>query len=93
MADVAILEEKIKRHKKTLSEKRQKDSDAKGSLELRTFQKQLKRLQRRRRGLVDFMQRGTKAKAEKTEKKTKPEAKPAAEKPAAPSAGKEAKAG
>ncbi len=93
MADVAILEEKIKRLKKTLSEKRRKDSGAAGSLELRTFQKQLKRLQRRRRVLVDFMQPGTKAKAEKVEKETKPEAKPAVEKPAAPSAGKEAKAG
>lgn len=93
MADVTILEEKIKRLKKTLSEKRQKDAGAAGSLELRTFQKQLKRLQRRRRVLVDFMQPGTKAKAEKAEKETKPEAKPAAEKPTAPSAGKEAKAG
>jgi hypothetical protein len=93
MADVTILEEKIKRLKKTLSEKQQKDSGAEGSLELRTFRKQLKRLQRRRRVLADFMQRGTKAKAEKAEKETKPEAKPAAEKPAAPSAGQEAKAG
>jgi hypothetical protein len=93
MADVAHLEEKIKRLKKTLSEKRQKDSGAAGLLELRTFQKQLKRLQRRRRVLVDFMQGGTKSKAEKAEKETKPEAKPAAEKPAAPSSGKEAKAG
>ena len=93
MADVTILEEKIKRLKKTLSEKQQKDSGAEDSLELRTFRKQLKRLQRRRRVLADFVQRGTKAAAEKAEKETKPEAKPAAEKPAAPSAGKEAKAG
>ncbi|HEY5595245.1 MAG TPA: hypothetical protein VIL61_08855 [Nitrospiria bacterium] len=93
MADVTILEEKIKRLKKTLSEKQQKDSGAEDSLELRTFRKQLKRLQRRRRVLADFVQRGSKATAEKAEKETKPEAKPAAEKPAAPSAGKEAKAG
>ena len=93
MADVTHLEEKIKRLKKTLSERRQNDSGTEGSLELRTFQKQLKRLQRRRRVLVDFMQRGTKVKAEKAEKETKPEAKPAAEKPAAPSAGNTAKAG
>ena len=93
MADGAILEEKIKRLKKTLSEKQQKDLGTEGSLELRTFRKQLKRLQRRRRALADFMQRGTRAKAEKAEKKTKPEAKPAVEKPAAPSAGKEAKTG
>lgn len=93
MADVTHLEEKIKRLKKTLSEKRQKDSGAAGSLELRTFQKQLKRLQRRRRVLVDFRQRGTKAKTEKAEKESTPEVKPASEKPAAPAAGKEAKAG
>ncbi|MBI3811159.1 MAG: hypothetical protein HY283_02980 [Nitrospirae bacterium] len=93
MADVTHLEEKIKRLKKTLSEKRQKDLGASGSLELRTFQKQLKRLQRRRRVLLDFMQRGTKAKTEKAETESKSEAKPVAEKPAASAAGKEAKAG
>ena len=93
MADVTLLEEKIKRLKKTLSEKRQKDSGAAGSLELRTFQKQLKRLQRRRRVLVDFRQRGTKAKTEKAETASTPEVKPAVEKPAARAAGKEAKAG
>jgi hypothetical protein len=91
MADVVKLEEKIKRLKKTLSEKRQKDSEAKGSLELRTFQKQLKRLQRRRRDLVAWTKRGTKAVVE-TEA-TKPEAKPAAEKPSAPADANEAKAG
>jgi predicted nucleic acid-binding Zn-ribbon protein len=91
MADVLVLEEKIKRLRKTLSEKRQKDSKVKGSLELRTFQKQLKRLQRRRRALVAWMGRGTKAAVE-TEA-TKSAAKPAAEKPAAPADANEAKAG
>jgi len=84
MADVLMLEEKIKRLKKTLSEKRQKDSEAKGSPELRTFQKQLKRLQRRRRDLVAWTRRGAKA---------EPAAPPAAsENPAAPVESKEAKA-
>ncbi|HET6466256.1 MAG TPA: hypothetical protein VFH55_11665 [Nitrospiria bacterium] len=90
MADVANLEEKIKNLKKTISEKREKKSGAEGSLELRPFRKQLKRLQRRRRVLSAYQQRGTKAKGEKAEKENKPAPKPAAEKPAVD---KEAKAG
>ncbi|MBI3611256.1 MAG: hypothetical protein HY204_11235 [Nitrospirae bacterium] len=91
MTDVAALEGKIKRLKKTLSEKRQKASDAEPSLELRAFQKRLKRLQRRRRVLLNWMQRGTKGKTEKAEKEAKPAEKPSA-KPE-PAAAKEAKAG
>jgi hypothetical protein len=91
MADVVKLEGKIKRLKKPLSEKRQKDSEAKGSLEIRTFQKQLKRLQRRRRDLVAWSRRGTKAAVE-TEA-TQAAVKPAAEKPETPVEAKEAKAG
>ncbi len=90
MAEVATLEEKIKRLKKTLSEKREKKSGAESSLELRLFRKQLKRLQRRRRVLLAFLQRGTKAKSEKAEKESQPAPKPAAENPAVD---KEAKAG
>jgi len=90
MADVANLEEKIKRVKKTLSEKREKISGAEGSLELRPVRKQLKRLQRRRRVLLAFQQRGTKAKGEKAEKEGKSAPKPEPEKPAVD---KEAKAG
>jgi hypothetical protein len=86
MADVVMLEEKIKRLKKTLSEKQEKDSEAKGSLELRTFQKQLKRLQRRRRALVAWAGRSRKAAVET-------EATPSAEKTASPAEANEAKAG
>jgi len=87
MADVAKLEEKIKRVKKTLSEKRKKESESEARpLELRPVRKRLKRLQRRRRVLAAFLQRGIKGKGETSEKgKT-----PAAEKPAAE---KEVKAG
>ena len=88
MADTATLEEKIKRLKKTLSEKQPKESGAVGSLEVRTFKKQLKRLQRRRRVMAGVGRGGNKAHDEKAEKETKPEVKPAA-----PSPGKEAKAG
>jgi len=91
MADAAKLEEKIKRLKKTISEKQEKKSETESSLELRPFRKQLKRLQRRRRVLLDLTERGKKVKGEKTEKESKPAAKePVAEKPAAD---KEAKAG
>ncbi|MBI3596794.1 MAG: hypothetical protein HY203_06545 [Nitrospirae bacterium] len=90
MADAANLEEKIKRLKKTLSEKREKKSGVESSVELRPFRKQLKRLQRRRRVLLAFVQRGTKVKGEKSDKESKPAPKPAVEKPAAE---KEAKAG
>jgi hypothetical protein len=90
MAEVAILEEKIKRLKKTISEKREKESGAESSLELRPARKQLKRLQRRRRVLLAFLQRGTKAKSEKAEKESKPAPEPGAENPAVD---KEAKAG
>jgi len=89
MADVANLEEKIKHLKKTIYEKREKKSGAEGSLELRPFRKQLKRLQRRRRDLLTLQQRGTKVKGEKSEKESKPAPKPAAEIPAVD---KEAKA-
>jgi hypothetical protein len=91
MADAVKLEEKIKRLKKTLSEKREKQTGTESSIELRPFRKQLKRLQRRRRVLLAFMERGTKVKGEKAEKESKPAPKqPAAEKPAPD---KEAKAG
>ena len=90
MAKVATLEEKINRLKKTLSEKREKKPGAESSLELRPVRKQLKRLQRRRRVLLAFLQRGTKAKSEKGEKESKPAPKTAAENPAVD---KEAKAG
>ena len=93
MDDVTLLAEKIKRLKKTLSEKSRKDSGTAGPLELRTFQKQLKRLQRRRRVLMDLRNRGIKAKTQTAETESTPQETPAAEKPAAPAAAKEAKAG
>lgn len=82
MADVATLEAAIKRLKKTLSEK-PKDSGAEGSPEMRTFRKQLKRLQRRRRVLLTWAQHGTKAKEQTAEKETKPSA-PSVEKAVEP---------
>jgi hypothetical protein len=91
MADAVKLEEKIKRLKKTLSEKQEKKTGTESSIELRSFRKQLKRLQRRRRVLLTLLERGTKVKGEKAGKESKPAPKqPPAEKPAAD---KEAKAG
>jgi len=91
MADAVKLEEKIKRLKKTLSEKQEKKTGTESSIELRSFRKQLKRLQRRRRVLLTLLERGTKVKGEKAEKESKPASKqPPTEKPAAD---KEAKAG
>jgi hypothetical protein len=91
MADAAKLEEKIKRLKKTLSEKREnKSGTEENPVELRPFRKQLKRLQRRRRDLLTLQQRGTKVKVENAEKESKPAPNPTAEKPAVD---KEAKAG
>lgn len=83
MADVATLEAKIQRVKKTLSESRQKDSEDENSPEQRAFRKQLKRLQRRRRDLLSWAQHMTKTREGKGEKESKT-APPAAGKTVAP---------
>jgi predicted nucleic acid-binding Zn-ribbon protein len=83
MADVATLEGKIQRIKKTLSERRQETSGAENSPELRAFRKQLKRLQRRRRDLLTWAQHMTKTQEGKDEKDTMP-APPAAVKTVEP---------
>lgn len=91
MTDVATLEEKIKRLRKTLSEIRKKSPETEENpVALRPFRKRLKRLQRRRRVLSAALQREKKAAGEKAEKEEAPTPKSADEPPVP---GKEAKAG
>jgi hypothetical protein len=72
MIDVSTLEGKIKRLKKTLSEQRQKDSSPEKSEGVKSFRKQLKRLQRKRRILISWMQRTVKLKEKNDEKEQRP---------------------
>jgi len=62
MSDVTSLEEKIKRLKKTLFEQREKSSGKIETQESKLYRKRLKRLQRKRRVLVDWIQQRTKVK-------------------------------
>lgn len=96
MTDETGLTEKINRLKKTITEKQPKEGDSSSIYEHRTFRKQLKRLQRRRRALSVLSQRGKKVRPEKeakatgkpVEKETKAADKPAEKK--AKAAGKTA---
>lgn len=98
MEKVSVVEEKIKRLKKTISEKASGSKDPSGGGELRVFRKNLKRLQRRRRVLLTAhtKDRTAKTQEEKIKAKAAPagkeapgespvteqQAKPSAEKPA-----------
>jgi len=71
MMDMSTLEGKIKRLKKTLSEQRQKDLSGENPEEGKAFRKRLKRLQRKRRTLISWMQHSVKPKEKVDEKEPK----------------------
>jgi hypothetical protein len=71
MIDVSTLEGKIQRLKKTLSEQQQKDSSPENPEGVKAFRKRLKRLQRKRRILISWMQRSVKAKEKSDDREPK----------------------
>ncbi len=62
--DIPTLEEKIKRVKKSISDKPTRTGEGPGPADFRYDRKRLKRLQRRRRVLIAMTQRGKLAKDE-----------------------------
>lgn len=85
MGNVSVIEEKIKKLKKTIAEKSSGSEDQSGGGEARVFRKNLKRLQRRRRVILTTHVKDKKAEAPEEIPKVetrKAEAAPAGEKTA-----------